>query len=479
MKKICLGLLSFMMLIGPLSAQVPKKVAIVGGGAAGIAAAMFLSKSPYEIHLYETRNQFGGNARSRLVRPPNRNYQVNIDFGPLVFVEEWSLYLQVLQYFGIYKNDFNTFHASLAVWAQGNSQKPSFVTPDLSTNYVEYLATNRTALTDLIKVLTTLQSAYIDYRNNRVAPDLSVGEWLNTVSPNKKLINEVILPIFTSFHTVPPNRISEFSILPIMKTTTFRSPLSPRNLYTAKSGLGVYLNQIANLVIKANPRVHPHLSTTVTEIKRGSNGTWEILTNNGNNPESFDYVIMANQPINAKEILKGEEFNSINNILNQLKYHKTKVVLHNDQSYILSKHPRFLNIMRRNDGSLATTFKFSMTNPNYGDLITTSGLTDKEYQVLKDKNAIIAEEDFYHPLYSTYFVKSAKILKQEANKLGNIQFAGAWTSTTDETQETAIIAAYSAILDILKFDRKKENEKEFLFLKNWKKALPTLRFYFP
>lgn len=473
MKRILLSLLGFLLIISPLSAQTRKRIAVIGGWTSGVAAAMFLSKSPFEVDIYEARDKFGGNARSLRVRPPNKNYDVTIDFGPLVFVSEWELYLQVLKHFGIYKNDFNYFNASIAVWKEGSYDKPTFVTPDLSTSYLEFVATNKTAVTDLIKILTTLQSAYIDFKNNRVAEDLSVGDWFKTVSTNQRLVQEVMLPIFTSFHTVPPNRISEFSILPIMKTTTFRSPISLKPLYTSKSGLGTYVNLIMSEVTKAHKNVHAHLSSPVTDIRRTPDGRWAVLSNN--NLEYFDYVIMANQPINAKEILKGDEFNSINKILNELNYHKTRVVLHTDQNFALKKLPRFLNIMTRKDGTLATTFRFSMTNPKFGDLLTTSGLNDAEYQMLKNKNAIIAEENFYHPLYTTSFVKSAKVLRKEANKLGNIQFAGAWTSATDETQETAIIAAYGAILDILK----KENEKDLGFLNYWKNELPKLNQFFP
>lgn len=472
MKRILFGLVVFILFIGPLSAQPRKRIAIIGAGASGVAAAMFLSKSPFEVDLYEARDKVGGNARSLRVRPPNKNYELTVDFGPLVFVSEWELYLQVLKHFGIYKNDFNFFNASIAVWNDGSYNQPSFVTPDLSPNYLEYVATNKTAITDLIKVLTTLQSAYIDFKNKRVAEDLSVGDWFKTVSTNPKLVQEVILPIFTSFHTVPVNRVSEFSILPIMKTTTFRSPISPKPLYTSKSGLGTYLNQIITTVTKTHKNVRVHLASPVNDIRRSPDGKWAVLSNN--ELQYFDYIIMANQPINAKEILKGEDFDTINKILNTLNFHKTKVVLHTDQNYALKKHPRFLNIMKRKDGSLATTFRLSMTNSKYGDLFTTSGLNDGEYQSLKNKNVVIAEENFWHPIYTTSFVKNAQILKREANKLGDIQFAGGWTSTTDETQETAFIAAFSAILDILK----KEDKKDLEFLRYWKKELPKLNFFF-
>ncbi|MFI5391917.1 MAG: FAD-dependent oxidoreductase, partial [Bacteriovoracales bacterium] len=338
MKKIWLVVLCFLLLNGPLSAQSRKRIAIIGGGASGVGAAMFLSKSSFDVDVYEARDKFGGNARSVRVRPPHRGYEVTVDFGPLVFPNQWELYLQVLKHFGIYKNDFNYFNASIAVWKEGSYDRPSFVTPDISPSYLEYVATNEKAITDLIKVLTTLQSAYIDFKNKRVPADLSIGDWFKTVSTNPKLIQEVILPIFTSFHTAPVNKISEFSILPIMKTTTFRSPLSFEPLFTSKSGLGTYLNLIINEVIKAHRNIRPHLATAVVDIRRTSDGKWAVLTDKNPTPENFDYIIMANQPINAKEILKGDEFISLNKILNQLNYHKTKVVLHTDQYFALKNH---------------------------------------------------------------------------------------------------------------------------------------------
>ena len=52
-------------------AQAPLKIAIVGSGAAGLAAAYALSKSqnpPVEITIYEAASQLGGHANTVIVR---------------------------------------------------------------------------------------------------------------------------------------------------------------------------------------------------------------------------------------------------------------------------------------------------------------------------------------------------------------------------------------------------------------------------
>ncbi len=57
----------------------PKSVAVLGGGVAGLSAAHELAERGYDVTVYEKRDMFGGKARSLSV--PNTATAGRTDFG--------------------------------------------------------------------------------------------------------------------------------------------------------------------------------------------------------------------------------------------------------------------------------------------------------------------------------------------------------------------------------------------------------------
>lgn len=451
------------------SLKMIKKIAIIGGGMAGSSSLLFLSNSNKEVHLFEASSKYGGNARTHIVKGEDT---VSVDMGPLVYATgSWDLFLQMQKYFNIKRTEFYKFHPSISVWNQGQENSASFITPKFKFSYLNWLTAKKGPIRDTFKFLALMQKSYKDFKKGKIPSNTSIKDWFEKEKADSKIISEILFPVFTSFHTVPFNELDKYAILPIMETTTFRSPLTVKKLYVSKNGIGTFIDNMVNELLVKNSNLVGHLNSKVTHLSKMKTGEWKVIINDDEeNPMFFDSVIVATHPHQAKEFIKENEFGTIYNLLDKLKYHKQKVVLHSDEKYFLKESPRFLNIQKRSDQTLITTMKLSQIDKKFGKLLLTSGLTDNEYTDLKLTNKIIAEEIFYHPKYVTTFFETVSELKKESLLQDGPYFAGGWTHVGDETQETAAMSGYQAVLDLLKNDDS---------LKIWKKHFKKLREYFP
>ncbi len=436
MKKM---ILVFLLL--PLILQA-KDIAIIGGGTAGTMAFTFLSETKHNVDLFEARPIIGGNARSPKVFNPVTQKHVHVDMGPLVFATgPWDLYIDMLEYYGITKREFHKFRGSIAVWKQGENEHPTFVTPKGNINYLKYLYKDK-ALKKVLEVALILQKSYKDFKKGTLSPNTSILEWMNSKGVDQETAREILFPIFTSFHTADFKEADKFAILPIMYTTTFRSPLTLKKLLASKPGMGTWVQRIGTRVDAESLRGKIHRNTKVTYMDQRKDGKWVLGFNGSKATKVYDEVIVATHPHHALEFLKTNKYPAIKRILSGLKYHPSRGVLHNDKRYILEKHSRFLNIIKRDDYSLITTMDLGEIDKNMKGLYLTSGLKEHEVQDIRNNAKIYAEERFYHPLYKTDFYSLTTELRKKTKSVSGLHFAGGWTLVGEETQETATLSGY-------------------------------------
>jgi len=446
-----------------------KKVAIIGGGTAGIMAYNFLSGTDNEVHLFEARDQLGGNARSISLLNPRTNKDVNVDMGPLVLATgPWDLYLEILDMYKVKRKEFYKFRGSIAVWAQGDKDDPSFVTPKGNLNYLKYLTKND-ALKKVIKVALALHKSYRDFKKGELPPETSIRQWLERAKVSEDDAREILYPIFTSFHTATYQQADDFTILPIMYTTTFRSPLSVKKLLASRPGIGNWNKMIAQKADNKFKNGTIHIGKKVSHLSMSGKDKWLVKLNGEKQGELFDSVIVATQPHHAIDFLQEQGMKNVIRLLSGLKYHSATGVLHNDESYILKDHKRFLNIIKRADYSLITTMDLGEIHRDMKGLYLTSGLRDEEINEIGKKARIFVKENFYHPLYKTNFYKITQSLRSQTSKIEGLSFAGGWTMVGEETQETAALSAYLAARDIVSDSSK--------FDEYWMKRLTTLKKY--
>lgn len=431
-----------------------KRVAIIGGGMAGVSTAAFLKKSKLEVHLFEKEDHLGGHARS-IALPGADGKQVFVDLGPQYFAEGgWDTYIDFLKYFNLYdENNLHKFTSGFTVFKE-NQEYPDFITPEVSGPGLEWLVTKDGGLSRLLSMLYFMGKAN-SFHKNVEKENLSIGEFLKELNMKDQYKEEIIKPLLSTSVNSPLASVEDAAMTTSAGLLAFRGPLETAEFFVSKVGLQPFIEKIAEKTGQNWEDFHLHLSTPVEKVIKNSDGTFKILSADGKEL-IVDYVVLAVHPYAAAKILKG--WDVFEGLWEDFTYTDTRVVIHNDRSYLHPVYQSFYNIKVRSDGEYYLAMNLQKISPDYGDLIKSWNLSDEEYQDLKQNGHILAESYFKHPLTTPKFIERIQEIKQIAKEQGNIFFAGGW-SLNWENQNTAILsgleAAQSIAPEILPFWKKK------------------------
>src|SRR4051812_27674847 len=107
------------------------RVAIAGGGLAGMAAAMRLAERGYQVKLYEQKSMLGGNLASRPA-----GHGTKLDVYPHMFLSWYQNFWQLLQDSGVDRDEAFTPFSSVKQLAQGDYPRFTGLTNGYSPRYV-------------------------------------------------------------------------------------------------------------------------------------------------------------------------------------------------------------------------------------------------------------------------------------------------------------------------------------------------------
>src|SRR4051812_37810386 len=107
------------------------RVAIAGGGLAGMAAAMRLAERGYQVKLYEQKSMLGGNLASRPA-----GHGTKLDVYPHMFLSWYQNFWQLLQDSGVDRDEAFTPFSSVKQLARGDYPRFTGLTNGYSPRYV-------------------------------------------------------------------------------------------------------------------------------------------------------------------------------------------------------------------------------------------------------------------------------------------------------------------------------------------------------
>ncbi len=434
-----------------------KKIAIIGGGMAGVSTAAFLKNSTFEVHLFEKEDHLGGHARTVSLKGLNGK-EVKVDLGPQYFAEGgWNLYIDFLKYFKLFQeNRFYKFTSGTSIF-KDNQKYPNFITPSLDGESFDWLINNN-GLSRMMAMLVFLGKANKFYEEED-KENISIGEFLKKIDFPDEFRDGIIRPLLATSVNSSLENVDDCSIITSSGLLAFRGPLSKAEFFVSKNGLQPFIEKIAEKIQKNWKDFHLHLSTPVDSILKNPDGTLKVIY--GGEELNVDYVIFATHPYVAEKLLKDwDEFKSV--AWEDFTYANTKVVIHDDRSYLHPVYQSFYNIKIRNDGEYYLAMNLQKISANYGDLIKSWNLSEEEYLNLKKNGHILAESYFKHPTTTTKFIDRIREIKQIAKDDGRIFFAGGW-SLNWENQNTAVKSGFLAAGAI---------DPNIIF--KWKKRLPSL-----
>lgn len=280
------------------------KIAIVGGGCAGLTAAITLAKQGWEISLFEASSALGGRARS--VRLKNTTTHA-LDNGQHILIGAYSETLQLLATLGVSeKQSFLRLSFSLLMLTQSLSR--------LKIETSAYLPTPLAMLIGLLlcqglkfseRLAAIGMVLRLNFKAYRIALDLPLADFLRQQGQSKNTIDLLWEPISLAALNTPIELASTQVFLNVLKDTMASSfDLSLRknsDFLLAKQDLSKLISEPASAYLKRHG-VDIKIKQRITAISKSDDG-YRLIGAEGQ--DMFSHVVLATAAHNAGQLMAG------------------------------------------------------------------------------------------------------------------------------------------------------------------------------
>ncbi len=303
-----------------MTAQVPEqqRVAIVGGGWAGLATAIELCRAGYKVTVFESSPQLGGRARSIQWNKRTLDngqhlmlgaYQTmlslfdTLDSAPDIDINIAQLFKQIP-------------HHLLVLDARNGStvfdlQLPTFPAP-LHLLF-GILKTRQLSLPDKYRLLIRFNRLL----NTPIKTDLSVSDWLSSANLPESYRRNILEPVCLAALTTHPHQASAKAFQSVLQQT-FNAPASYTDLLIPRTDLSSLFPALAEKFILHHGgeiKTRSKLSHLQTR-----NGKVESICID-DKTYSFDQFVLATPPaVSARLLSNIEEASAICKQINRLKF---------------------------------------------------------------------------------------------------------------------------------------------------------------
>ncbi|KAK4102577.1 FAD/NAD(P)-binding domain-containing protein [Parathielavia hyrcaniae] len=407
-----------------------KKVAIVGGGCAGIAALWSLNRSPHDAYIYEASDRLGGHTNT--VEFANGKYKTLVDTGFMVLNSEtYPNFTKFLADEGVKTVPTEmSFSVSrdkgLFEWAAAGldalfCQRRNIFSPSMWRMLFDIVRFNQFALDVLMA---------------DEPPELTLRQYLEREGYSAAFRDDYLIPMAAAvWSTGPDDYMLNFPAVTLIRFMWNHHLLStcgarPRWL-TIPTGSKTYVDK----AMHGFPWNHILLNTTVTALTNEPDGRVRLHIKGGDF-EVFDHVILATHGDQAYSIVRDSATNEEISILENFHTTENVAVLHSDTSlmprcrkawsswnYLTTSAPPK---DEANIDNVCVTYNMNILQhiPRdiFGDVLVTLNPLHEP-----DPATVQGRFMYRHPLYTPEAVRAQQRLDSIQNQRG-ISYAGAWTN---------------------------------------------------
>lgn len=422
--------------------QEKKKVAIVGSGCTGIAAAWALKSTDHEVHLYEAKDRLGGHTNTVPFRHEGKT--VNVDTGFIVmnsatypnfiaFLKEIKIPTSPTDMtFGV-SRDQGLFEWSGTSLSAVFAQTSNLFKPRMWQMIFDIIRFNQFAL----DLLSEEDESEIDISGangsakhvEEPAWQQSIGDYLDQEDYSEAFRNDYLIPMTASVWSTSPDKASlEFPAITLIRfmwnhhllTTVAARP----TWMTIMGGSKQYIDA----VMRDFPEDHVHLDTAIQSLSILENEQLALHRTDGKR-EVFDHVILATHGDQAMEIIRDIATPQEAEIMSGFKTSKNTAVLHSDRSLMPKRYVAW------SSWNYITTSPSPNTAPSvcltyWMNLLqhipSLYGMVLVTLNPLHPPKSAQGSWTYHHPLYNAAAIRSQKLLPRIQNMRG-ISYAGAWT----------------------------------------------------
>lgn len=405
------------------------RVAIIGGGGAGLTTAWLL-ENDYAITLFEKNDRLGGHCYT--IQVAHDDYTSNIDTGAEFFSD--SLFPHFMHLLKILDVPINKFILTTTFYKTDGSE--TILLPPINQGKVAWQSLLPGNLFDL------LQFKYVIDEGQRLLntqnKGITVKQFIDNLTLTEAFKHQFFYPFMAATWGVNSTDFQSFAAYNALKYLVFNQPsgLHPIHWNEIVNGASNYIHTLANQLTKTDIK----LSSSIHNIAY-HNHVYSITEADGT-ISHFDHLIMATNSKDAAELLKNiPEKQDICSILNQIKYYFTLIAIHGDKRFMPQNRSDWgvVNIAYNGTNSAMTIYKPWLDGPSP---IFRSWLT---YDILDSNaeaslpNPLYALVEWWHPYVDiNYFYVQNAI--QAVNGNQNLWFAGMYTIDND-SHESAIVSA--------------------------------------
>jgi uncharacterized protein len=406
-----------------------RRIAIVGGGAGGIASAYFLSDM-YDVDLFESRPKIGGHCDSQVVEYQGR--KINVDLGAQFFhPDTHPIYVTLLEELGLYnpenKDADETLEApgsicftpKTGIWPVFSSTHP-YLTPFIAIDFAIYSQYARQAVL------------------GNQSWEMTLEEWVAKLPVSNRFKQTLLYPwISAAIGTTIVNakRSSARSIL-----QTFALAF-PSNIFQGASTFNSKIGLEGNLrrLLDRSPGAKVHVDSAVEGLDFQS-GNWTVKTASGNHGP-YSAVLMNAPPRISKNLLQPMSWaTDIHSILDKYEYFDARVVIHTDPKYVHRDRKFWTVYTGMIDGvECEGSVWYGGIHQKLPSGATVDVFKSWAQRRYADPANILYERRFRHPLITPEVIRASRALRGVQGRNG-LYFSGQHTTGMD-LQEAAVYSA--------------------------------------
>ncbi|KAL2128246.1 hypothetical protein VTI74DRAFT_9449 [Chaetomium olivicolor] len=410
-----------------------KKVAIVGGGIAGLAALWVLKRSPHDVYIYDADSRLGGHTCT--VEFVRGKFKTMVDVGFMVMNSEtYPSFIGFLDQLGI-----ETVPAPMTFSVSRDQGRFEWAGTSLNTLFCQ--RKNLFSLRMWRMIFDTV-------RFNLFAPDVlardepseeTIGDFLEREGYSEAFRDDYLIPMTAAiWSTSPDKRTLDFPAVTLIRflwNHHLLSTLAKRpDWLTIADGSQTYIDKL----LSGFPPDHTRLSTAVTSLNNDADGRVRVHAQDGTS-DVFDHVILATHGDQACALIRASATPAELSILQHFRTTENTVVLHADTSLLPRSRSAWSSWNYLAAGQAPPD---AANNPKYQEKVcVTYSLNHLQHIPLPAFGPVLAtlnpvrEPDpatvqgrfiFRHPLYTPAAVRAQQRLRDIQDRRG-ISYAGAWT----------------------------------------------------
>ncbi|KAJ3416392.1 hypothetical protein HDV05_001960 [Chytridiales sp. JEL 0842] len=436
----------------------PRKIAIIGSGVSGIAAAWLLSREPknFKVTVYEAGSYFGGHTNTvdiASLKDPKKT--VGVDTGFIVcnpvtypnflnFLKEINVPLQRSDMsFSVCRNEGELEWSGdnlNTVFAQRRNILPFFHGQEgrgvwgMVFEIIRFHKQAAKIAEEADALQFDEQGVPKDDKDQNVHPyaKMTLGEFFDKFGYTRFFYQNYVLPMTAAIWSTPADMtFDKFPLLTLVRFMRNHMMLQiggrPK-WRTVYNGSREYVRRVLKDVPDAR------VNTPVASVKRNDKTGKVTVTDANGKSEVFDHVIFATHTDQALKILGEDATPDEKKILGSIKYLDNVAYLHRDNKLMPKRRLAWAswNYLTRvsnekDSQTMCLTYWMNRLQPfidveTYGEVFVTMNPLR-----MPEKDKVVAKFEYTHPLYSPETIAAQDNLNSIQNKR-NTTFAGAWTN---------------------------------------------------